>query len=327
MEFPSNNPIVMLTAFSFAVAAMVGFSVLLVRISLREQVRDVVTDRIKGLRSGGIAVEAPGGGIFLKEGVSPLTVEQKSKALTSVGSWLGAELSWKMFYILIASPALAVPIFIVIYLFVDIYLAIFAGALILGIGFGVLWILKFVRNRYLTRCELQLPDALDFIVRALRAGHAFPSAIQLVGDEMAAPLGLEFKRVAKEQELGIPLSTSLKRLAEKIPLMDARYFVTAYLVNREIGGNFTEVLDNISSIIRQRFKLKRDVAALTAEGRISAWVLGLLPIVTTVGIFIVRPDYFTFLISDPTGKKLILISVIMWLAGVVVIKKLVRVEY
>jgi tight adherence protein B len=109
--------------------------------------------------------------------------------------------------------------------------------------------------------------------------------------------------------------------------MDMKYVLTAYLVNREVGGNLTEVLENISSLIRERFKLKRHVAALTTEGRISAWVLGALPIGTATAVFLLRPDYFKFLISDPTGKKFILISVIMWLAGIVVVGKLVRVKY
>jgi tight adherence protein B len=286
-----------------------------------------VADRVKDLSSGDIVVEARGG-IFLGKGIPPhLTVEQKSKTLTSVGSWLGAELDWKMFYMLIALPALSVPTFIVLLLFVDIYSALLVSVLVFAIGVGIIWIKKLLREKYLLRCELQLPEALDFIVRALRAGHALPSAIQLVGDELAAPLGPQFRRVAKEQGLGIPLNTSLRRLTEKIPIMDMKYFLTAYLVNREVGGNLTEVLDNIASLIRERFKLKRHVMALTTEGRISAWVLGALPIGTATILFLIRPDYFKFLISDPSGKKLILVSVIMWLAGIVVIRKLIHVEY
>ncbi len=327
MEFPLNNPTVLFTAFGLSVAAMVGFAVLLVRVSLRNQTRTAVADRVKDLSSGDIVVGAPRG-IFLEKGVSPRpTVEQKSKILTRVGSWLGTELDWKMFYMLIALPALSVPTFIVFLLLVGIYTALLVSILVFAMGVGIIWFKKLLREKYLLRCELQLPEALDFIVRALRAGHAFPSAIQLVGDELAAPLGPQFQRVAKEQGLGIPLNTSLKHLAEKIPIMDIKYFVTAYLVNREVGGNLTEVLDNIASLIRERFKLKRHVAALTAEGRISAWVLGLLPLVTSMALFMLRPDYFKFLISDPTGKKFILVAVIMWLAGIVVVGKLVRVEY
>jgi tight adherence protein B len=327
MEFLLNNSTVLFTVFGLSVAAMVVCAVLLVRVSLRDQTRTAVADRVKDLSSGDIVVGARGG-IFLGKGIPPhLTVEQKSKTLTSVGSWLGAELDWKMFYMLIALPALSVPTFIVLLLFVDIYSALLVSVLVFAIGVGIIWIKKLLREKYLLRCELQLPEALDFIVRALRAGHAFPSAIQLVGDELAAPLGPQFQRVAKEQGLGIPLNTSLRRLTEKIPIMDMKYFLTAYLVNREVGGNLTEVLDNIASLIRERFKLKRHVMALTTEGRISAWVLGALPIGTATIVFLIRPDYFKFLISDPSGKKLILVSVIMWLAGIVVIRKLIHVEY
>ncbi|MHC4522670.1 MAG: type II secretion system F family protein [Planctomycetota bacterium] len=183
MESLLNNPTVMFTVFGLSVAAMVGFAVLLVRVSLRDQTRTAVADRVKDLSSGDIVVGAPGG-IFLEKGVPPRpTVEQKSKTLTSVGSWLGAELDWKMFYMLIAMPALSVPTFIVFLLLVDIYIALLVSILVFAIGVGIIWIKKFLREKYLLRCELQLPEALDFIVRALRAGHAFPSAIQLVGDE------------------------------------------------------------------------------------------------------------------------------------------------
>ncbi len=130
-----------------------------------------------------------------------------------------------------------------------------------------------------------------------------------------------------EQELGIPLSSSLTLLTQRIPIMDFKYFVTAYQINREIGGNLADVLDKISNVIRERFKLKRHVQALTAEGRMSAWILSILPFVVAAALSAIRPEYVGVLITEPVGQKLILLALCLWFLGIVVIKKIIRVDY
>jgi len=330
MNVNIDNPILVYSILGLAVSAIGGIGFLLIRTTLRKEARSKLEKRIETVKHGYILHEDSGQdreSIFLEgsPSVSPGT-HKKSVFVRSLSAWLGSKPSRNTLILLIVFPVVAVPVFVVIFVLFNVWLALVAGVSIAAISLVILWVHKFVRNMFLGKCEAQLPEVLDFIVRALRAGHAFPTAIYLVGEEVPPPLGPEFRRIFKTQELGIQLSTELIELTKMIPILDMKYFVTAYLVNREIGGNLTEVLDSSARIIRERFKLKRHVAALTAEGRMSAWVLGGLPFITAFGIFAMRPDYFIFMVSESTGRILILISFLMWLVGIIVIRKLVNVE-
>ncbi len=138
-------------------------------------------------------------------------------------------------------------------------------------------VVRHMRTRRLEKFEEQFPESIELMARALRAGHTFPTGLQMVAEEMADPVGAEFKLVYDSQNFGMPMSDALKAFAGRIPILDARFFVTAVLTQRETGGNLSEVLDNLASVIRDRFKVKRQVRVVTAHGRITGWILAGLP--------------------------------------------------
>ena len=182
------------------------------------------------------------------------------------------------------------------------------------------------RESRLTRFERQLPEALDMMSRAMRAGHAFPTALKLVADEVAAPLGEEFKAAFDEVNFGVSMGDALNNLAARVPSMDLQYFVVAVLIQRESGGNLTELLTSISAIIRDRHKLAGQVRVLSAEGRISAWVLCLLPFGAGVLMYFANPGTMGVLIHDPLGRKMSGGAILMMLFGVLAIRKIVRIR-
>jgi len=182
------------------------------------------------------------------------------------------------------------------------------------------------RRRRLLRIEEQLPDAADFIARALRAGHSFSNVLQIVGNELSEPLSGEFRIVREEINYGVPMSEALHNLAARIPLTDLRYLIIAILVQRETGGNLAEILGNISRIIRDRLKLAAQVRVLSAEGRMSAWILGLLPFTVAVMMLILNHGYITVLWTNPIGIKLLWISFGMLVFGVLWLRQSIRIH-
>jgi tight adherence protein B len=182
------------------------------------------------------------------------------------------------------------------------------------------------RDRRMARFEHQLPDALDMMGRAMRAGHAFPTALKLVGDEIAAPLGEEFKAAFDEVNFGIGMGDALNNLAQRVPSMDLQYFVVAVLIQRETGGNLTELLSSISGIIRDRHRLLGQVRVLSAEGRMSAWILCLLPFGAGAMMYAANPESMAVLATDPGGRKLVGIAALMMFTGVLAIRKIIRIR-
>jgi len=172
------------------------------------------------------------------------------------------------------------------------------------------------RKTRIVKIELALPNALDLIGRALRAGHAFPTAVQMVGDELSDPIGGEFRTVFDEVNYGIAMPTALLNLASRIPLTDLRYFVIAVLIQRETGGNLAELLDNISTIIRERLKLFGQVRTLSAEGRLSAWILTLLPMVVALAMNFVNPAFIHVLWDDPLGVRMVTGTAVLMAIGI-----------
>jgi tight adherence protein B len=171
-----------------------------------------------------------------------------------------------------------------------------------------------------------LPDAADFIARALRAGHSFTNVLQIVGNELPEPLSSEFRIAREEINYGVPMGEALHNMAARIPLTDLRYLIIAVLIQRESGGNLAEILGNISTIIRSRLKLVAQVRVLSAEGRMSAWILGLMPFAVTLMLALVTPDYVSLLWTDPTGIRLLWYAVGMILFGVLWLRKLIRIR-
>jgi len=178
----------------------------------------------------------------------------------------------------------------------------------------------------LLRVEDQLPEAADFIARALRAGHSFTNVLQIVGNELPEPLSGEFRTVREEINYGVPLNEALHNMAARIPLTDLRYLVIAVIVQRESGGNLAEILGNIGQIIRARLKLVAQVRVLSAEGRMSAWILGSLPFFVLAMMVLVNPKYISVLWTDPAGVRMLWYAAGMIVVGVFWLRKVIHIR-
>jgi tight adherence protein B len=187
------------------------------------------------------------------------------------------------------------------------------------------WLL-FRRRRRFRQFAKQLPDALELVSRALRAGHSLASGFCLVSEEMRDPVAKEFQRVFEEQNLGVTLESALDSLTERIPNIDLRFFATAVILQRQTGGDLAEILDKIGYLIRERFKIWGQVQALTGEGRLSGIVLLALPPVLFLAVYRLNPEYLTPLWTDPMGRKMLAGGVILQLIGAIVIKKIINIK-
>ena len=182
------------------------------------------------------------------------------------------------------------------------------------------------RSKRLEKIERQLPEVADLIARSLRAGHAFPSTVQMAADEMPEPIAGEFRIVADEVNFGIAMSEALQRLAARIPLTDLRYLVVAVLIQRESGGNLADLMTSISFIIRERLKLLGQIRTLSAEGRLSAWILFMLPVAICLVLGFTSPNYFNALIEDSDGKTLIMVAAGMMVLGALWMRKIIHIH-
>jgi tight adherence protein B len=223
--------------------------------------------------------------------------------LTSGVLTLGAFLVTKAFY---SSPA---PI---------------AGAVIAGMI--PLAYVAIKRQRRLRRFEEHFPEALDLLNRAIRAGHAFTTGLGMIASEAPEPIAGEFRTTFEEQNFGLPLRDVLQNLSDRVPLIDVRFFVTALLIQKETGGNLSEILDNLSHVIRDRFRIYREVKVKSAHARLTAGILIALPPVMAFGLTIVNPRYMGVLISDPVGPKLLWAAAIWQIVGSALLWKIIHIE-
>ncbi len=182
------------------------------------------------------------------------------------------------------------------------------------------------RTARMIKIEHQLPEAADFLARAMRAGHSFSNVLQMVGTELPEPLSGEFRAAHEEINYGVSMNEALYNLADRIPLTDLRYLVIAVVIQRESGGNLAEILGNISHIIRERLKLLGKVRVLSAEGRMSAWVLGLMPFCALGFMMVTNPRYASVLWTDPTGIKMLWCGLGMIIAGVLWTSRIVKIR-
>jgi tight adherence protein B len=188
-----------------------------------------------------------------------------------------------------------------------------------------LWV-RHKRKQRLNQLEEQFPDSLDFLARSMRAGHAFSITLEMLGEEMADPLGQEYRALFNEQNLGAPLELALRNFTERIPLLDVRFFTSSVLLQRQTGGNLSEILARLAYVIRERFRLKGQVKAASAHGRMTATILTLLPIGTMGCLLMVAPGYLQGMASDPDGKKLIGAAIVAQLLGNFFIKKIINIK-
>lgn len=189
------------------------------------------------------------------------------------------------------------------------------------------FVLRIKRTRRVLRFEEQFPEALDLLARSLRAGHALTSGIALVAEEMPIPVGPEFQLLYDRQNFGMPFPDALRDFGHRIPVIDAKFFVTAVLIQRESGGNLAEVLTNLSSVIRERFRVKRQVRVLSAHGRITGWILSGLPPALAFAFLISSDKHIQTLLGDPLGRQMIVAALALQLIGMFIIRKIVQIEY
>jgi tight adherence protein B len=182
------------------------------------------------------------------------------------------------------------------------------------------------KRRRLVRIDRQLPDALDLMARALRAGHALPGALQMVGDELAQPIAGEFRIAFDEVNYGIAMKDAMINLATRVPIKDLRYFVIAVLIQRETGGNLAELLDSIAALVRGRHKLIGTVRVLSAEGRLSATILCILPFVAGFLFYLANPELMAELWTDPIGVRLIIFAAILMVIGIFWSRQIIRIR-
>ncbi len=187
-------------------------------------------------------------------------------------------------------------------------------------------VLRYKRKRRMKQFEEQFPDALDLLSRAIRAGHAFTTAVGMVASESPDPIGPEFRKTFDEQNFGLPLKEALNNLATRVPLLDVRFFATAVLIQRDTGGNLAEILDNLAYVVRERFKVLRQVRVYTAHGRFTGYVLIALPPALAAVLMVINPEHMGVLFSERMGHVMLTGAVIMQIIGFIWIKKVVKIE-
>jgi tight adherence protein B len=313
-------------AVFLGVAALVGFVSFLVHGDKEAEVEDRLSALTSGKKAKGKADAAE-----YKDLLNKMRADSSGSLEKFVARYLNLRLLFEQ-----ANVTMAVPTF----------LAIIGGLAVLGLalpsvaGFSValaplmalflavlpmIWLL-FKRKRRLSKFGAQLPEALELIARALRAGHSLAAGFSLVANEMSDPIGGEFGRTFEEQNLGKPLEEALEDLTKRVPNLDLKFFVTAIVLQRQTGGDLAEILDKIGYLIRERFKIWGQVQALTGEGRLSGVVLLALPPVLFVVVYRMNPDYLSLLFTDDLGKKMLVAGVITQLFGALVIRKIVNIR-
>jgi tight adherence protein B len=206
----------------------------------------------------------------------------------------------------------------------SILLGLLAGALTGAIPYGFL---KWKRFQRLQRFEELFPEALSLMTRAMRAGHTFITALGMVADELPQPIAAEFKLLHDRQNFGLPIAEALRDFGHRIPILPARFFVTAVLTQRESGGNLSEVLENLATVIRERFTVMRQVKAKSAHGRMTGWILTGLPPAAALLLNIINPGHFGAMLEESLGIQMIVAAVVLQIVGALIIRKIVNVEY
>lgn len=204
--------------------------------------------------------------------------------------------------------------------------------LVLALGFGLVlglipnMVVNLRRHLRIKNFTVHFPDALEMFARSLRAGHSFSGAIELVAEEMPDPVGPEFRKVFDEQSLGIPLRQALFGMTERIDSLDVKFLVTAILIHRDTGGNLAEIIDKISYVIRERFRIQGQLKTFTAQARLTGIIIGLLPVIAALLIGFLNPRYMKPLWEDPVGRYLVVSAFILQVLGILVIRKIIRIK-
>ncbi len=182
------------------------------------------------------------------------------------------------------------------------------------------------RSKRFDEFEELFPQAIDTLARAVRAGHAFTTALEMISDEIAEPVATEFRKLFEEQKFGLPVREALANLVDRVPLVDVKFFVTAVMLQRETGGNLAEILDNLSYVIRERFKIMRQVRVYTAQGRLTMLLLMGMPPIIVAGMMFMNPSFMKPLFTDPIGHFMLVVGIALQTVGYFVIRKIIRIQ-
>jgi tight adherence protein B len=260
---------------------------------------------------------------------APSSAVDRLVGRTNAGSWLASLTEQSGVAI---SPGTVITLSVVAALVFGLMGLMFApmriaalGAAAVGGSLPFMW-LKIKRGKRTRRFEEQFPEALDLLSRAIRAGHAFQTAMGMVADELPAPVGVEFKKSFEQQNYGLPLKEALAGLSERMPLMDVRFFVTAVAIQRETGGNLAEILDNLAHVVRERFKILRQVRVHTAHGRFTGYVLLGLPAALAVALMFISPEHMKTLFTVKMGQTMVMGAIVMQAIGFLWIRKVIKIE-
>jgi tight adherence protein B len=185
---------------------------------------------------------------------------------------------------------------------------------------------SFRRGRRFKKFEELFPQAIDTLARAVRAGHALTTALELISNEISEPVSSEFRKLFEEQKFGLPMRDALINLTERMPLVDVKFFVTAVMIQRETGGNLAEILDNLSYVIRERFKIQRQVRVFTAQGRMTMLLLMLLPPIIVTTMLVLNPGFIRPLFADPIGHTFVVVGIILQTIGYFVIRRIIQIQ-
>jgi tight adherence protein B len=187
------------------------------------------------------------------------------------------------------------------------------------------WLMQ-LRSSRMRKFEEEFPEALELLSRAIKAGHAFQAGLGMVAEEMRAPVGPEFKKVFDQQNFGLPLRDAMTGLAQRVPLLDVKFFNTAVTIQRESGGNLSEILDNLAHVVRERFKIQRQVRVHSAHGRITAFVLLALPAALGVALTLINPDHMKLLFEEQLGRTMLMGAMVMQFMGFIWIRQVIKIE-
>ena len=323
--------VLVLLVFVAVTAGIIGVFMLM---SGRSQVQreKAIQNRLQEVGGGPVAADeggATGSTLVLKELVGPMPNIERAASAALKGSgverWLQQSgtamgISTVILITLLFGAFAAIAAFMFTHLWWASLIAFFVGLAIQPM------LLKRKRTARIYRFEERFPEALDLLSRAVRAGHAFSAGMKMVADELDDPVGPEFRKSFDEQNYGLPLKESLNGLAERIPLLDVKFFATAVLIQRETGGNLAEILDNLAGVVRERFKIRRQVRVHTAHGRFTGYVLMALPAFLAVALMFINPEHMNLLFEERIGQLMILACIVMQGIGFIWIKQIVKIE-
>ncbi len=318
-------------AFAFAVFPMVGsillaYGIYQVITDSKTNHKKKLSDRLRGVQSG--KKDFSSSSILKRENTDDGFLAGTIAALSFTPKIQGmldqACVPWTATKLLVNQACLAIAVFFGVIIFNGHPMVGAVGSIAVML-LPLAW-LNWLRTRRLKRLTTQLPDVFEIMGQALRAGHSLASAFEVVHDQLPDPCGSEFGRVFHEQNLGIKMEDALLSMADRVDSLDVRFFVTAVLIQRQTGGDLAEILDKIGSVIRERIELYGMVQALTAEGRLSGWVLFLLPTVVFGAVVVLNPNYADEMIGNSAGKIMLMIAFGMQLMGMAMIRWIVNIK-